>query len=57
VAATGSRGGAEGVDGGLGEFHALVKLAAGKQPGIAGELIVRWHEDDGASEEIQAFFP
>ena len=40
-----------------GQADVLIELADGKQSGIAGELAVRWLQDDGSSEEIQVFLP
>jgi len=42
---------------GLGEPDALVELADGEQPGVAGELAWRWFEDERGAEEVEDLWP
>jgi hypothetical protein len=47
----------EGVGEGPGEPEALVELAEGEQPGVAGELTRQWLDDKRCAEEVEDLGP
>jgi hypothetical protein len=50
---SGSRGVGEGIGEGPGQADALVELADGQQPGVAGELTPRRLDHERGGEEIK----